>query len=161
MVASGKELDCHCRRHEFVTWAWKIPWMKTWQPTPVLLPGESHGSIQRQDSCHNLSVLIHLHTLPWIPRNGLVGRVRMWERGGRVRDWGRVHKKPLQEMEPISGPLITVNSESVGRSVCPTLQPARLLCLWNSPFKNIGVGHSLLGGIVPTQGSDPGSNPSF
>ena len=21
----------------------KIPWRKTWQPTPVLLPGESHG----------------------------------------------------------------------------------------------------------------------
>ena len=21
----------------------KIPWRKTWQPTPVFLPGESHG----------------------------------------------------------------------------------------------------------------------
>ena len=24
-------------------WAGKIPWRRKWQPTPVLLPGESHG----------------------------------------------------------------------------------------------------------------------
>ena len=24
-------------------WGWKIPWRRSWQPTPVLLPGESHG----------------------------------------------------------------------------------------------------------------------
>ena len=37
------------------------------------------------------------------------------------------------------------------------LQPARLLCPWNSPGKNIGVGcHALLQGIFPTQGSNPG-----
>ena len=33
----------------------------------------------------------------------------------------------------------------------------RLLCPWNSPGKNNGVGcHSLLQGIFPTQGSNPG-----
>ena len=37
------------------------------------------------------------------------------------------------------------------------LQPAKLLCPWNSPGKNIGVGrHSLLQGIFPTQGLNPG-----
>ena len=36
------------------------------------------------------------------------------------------------------------------------LQPARLLCPWDSPGKNTGVGcHFLLQGIVPTQGSNP------
>ena len=25
------------------TWVGKIPWRRAWQPTPVLLPGESHG----------------------------------------------------------------------------------------------------------------------
>ena len=25
------------------TWVGKIPWSRTWQPTPVFLPGESHG----------------------------------------------------------------------------------------------------------------------
>ena len=37
------------------------------------------------------------------------------------------------------------------------IQPARLLCLWNSPGQNIRVGsHSLLQGIFPTQGSNTG-----
>ena len=35
------------------------------------------------------------------------------------------------------------------------LWPIRLLCQWNSPGKNTGVGcHSLLQGIFPTQGSN-------
>ena len=37
------------------------------------------------------------------------------------------------------------------------LQPARLLCPWNSPGKNTGLGsHSLLHGLFPTQGSNLG-----
>ena len=24
-------------------WVGKIPWRRTWQPTPVFLPGKSHG----------------------------------------------------------------------------------------------------------------------
>ena len=36
------------------------------------------------------------------------------------------------------------------------LQPARLLCPWDSPGKNPGVGcHALLQEIFPTQGSNP------
>ena len=36
------------------------------------------------------------------------------------------------------------------------LQPTRLLCPWDSPGKNTGVGcHALLQGILPTQGSNP------
>ena len=27
----------------FDPWVGKIPWRRAWQPTPVLLPGESHG----------------------------------------------------------------------------------------------------------------------
>ena len=62
--ASGKEPSCQSRRHKrcrFDPWAGKIPWRKAWQlqysclenstdrgawqwhPTPVLLPGKSHG----------------------------------------------------------------------------------------------------------------------
>ena len=46
--ASGKEPTCQCRRHKrcgFDPWARKIPWRRTWQPTPVFLPGESHGQM--------------------------------------------------------------------------------------------------------------------
>ena len=32
-----------CRRREFDSWVRKIPWRRKWQPTPVFLPGESHG----------------------------------------------------------------------------------------------------------------------
>jgi len=28
---------------EFDPWVRKIPWRRKWQPTPVFLPGESHG----------------------------------------------------------------------------------------------------------------------
>ena len=31
------------RRPGFDPWVRKIPWRRKWQPTPVYLPGESHG----------------------------------------------------------------------------------------------------------------------
>ena len=44
--ASVKESACQRRRHkrpEFDPLVRKIPWRRAWQPTPVFLPGESHG----------------------------------------------------------------------------------------------------------------------
>ena len=38
-------------RQEFDPWVGKIPWKRKWQPTPLLLPGESHG--QRRLSNYN------------------------------------------------------------------------------------------------------------
>ena len=43
---SGKEPACQHRRHKrhgFSSWVGKIPWRRARQPTPVFLPGESHG----------------------------------------------------------------------------------------------------------------------
>ena len=43
---SGKEAACQserCKRLGFDPWVRKIPWRRAWQPTPVFLPGESHG----------------------------------------------------------------------------------------------------------------------
>ena len=40
---SGKESACQCRRHRLDPWVRKIPWERKWQPTPVFVPGESHG----------------------------------------------------------------------------------------------------------------------
>ena len=34
------------KRHGFDPWVRKIPWSRAWQPTPVFLPGESHGGLQ-------------------------------------------------------------------------------------------------------------------
>ena len=29
--------------HEFDPWVGKVPWRRKWHPTPVSLPGKSHG----------------------------------------------------------------------------------------------------------------------
>ena len=39
----GKEPACQCRRLGFNPWVRKTPWRRKWQPTPVFLPGKSHG----------------------------------------------------------------------------------------------------------------------
>ena len=41
--STGKELACQCRRHGFDPWVGKISWRKERQPSPVFLPGDSHG----------------------------------------------------------------------------------------------------------------------
>ena len=44
--ASGEEPACQCRRckrSRLDPWVRKISWRRAWQPTPVFLPGESHG----------------------------------------------------------------------------------------------------------------------
>ena len=46
--SDNKESTCQFRRHKrqrrgFNPWIGKIPWRWAWQPTPVSLPGESHG----------------------------------------------------------------------------------------------------------------------
>ena len=49
---SGKEAACQYRRHkryrrcEYDPWAGKIPWRREWDPTLLLLPGESHGQLE-------------------------------------------------------------------------------------------------------------------
>ena len=40
---SGKESNCQCRRCGFSPWVGEIPWRRKGQPTPVFLPGKSHG----------------------------------------------------------------------------------------------------------------------
>ena len=39
----GKEFTCQSRRFGLDPWVRKIPWRRKWQPTPLFLPGESHG----------------------------------------------------------------------------------------------------------------------
>ena len=73
--ASGKEPACQCRRHKrhgFDPWIRKIPWRRAWQPTPVFLPGGSHGqrktgglqSMGSQRVRHDWSDLACMHAMP-------------------------------------------------------------------------------------------------
>ena len=44
--ADAGDIRCRCRRrkrHRLNPWVGKIPWRRAWQPTPVVLPGESQG----------------------------------------------------------------------------------------------------------------------
>ena len=43
LVVHGKESTCQCRKLQFDLWVRKIPLRRKWQPTPVFLPGKSHG----------------------------------------------------------------------------------------------------------------------
>ena len=41
--SDGKRMCLQCRRPRLDPWVRKIPWRRKWQPTPVFLPGKSHG----------------------------------------------------------------------------------------------------------------------
>ena len=58
---------------------------------------------------------------------------------------------------PISTYACVLSHSIVSDSLRPYgAKPVRLLCPWNSPGKNAGVGcHCLLQGIIPTQGLNP------
>ena len=59
MVAQGSRMCLWCRRHGFDPWGRTIPWRRTWQPTPVFLPGKAHGE-RSLTGCsrvgHNLAI---------------------------------------------------------------------------------------------------------
>ena len=41
--SDGKASARNAGDPEFDPWVGKIPWRRKWQPTPVFLPGKSHG----------------------------------------------------------------------------------------------------------------------
>ena len=63
-----------CRRHGFDPWVRRIPWRRKWQPTPVFLPGKSHGQRslasyspwghKESDRTEWLSTHIHILSIP-------------------------------------------------------------------------------------------------
>ena len=48
MVKNPQEYR-RCKSHGFDPWVGKIPWRRKWQPTPVFLPGKSHGQRRLAD----------------------------------------------------------------------------------------------------------------
>ena len=98
---SGKESACQCRRD---LWARKIPWRRKRWPTPVLLPGKSHGQrslegysswghkSQTQLSNKNNSCLYFMYSIDtWCEELTYLKRPWSWERlkaGGEGADRG-------------------------------------------------------------------------
>ena len=86
---SSKEPACQCRRHSrhwFDPWVGKISWRRSWQPTPVFLPGESYGQrslvgyspggCKESDTIECTHTCVHTHTHTHcsqgnLPRRGL------------------------------------------------------------------------------------------
>ena len=66
------EPSCQCR---FDPWVGKIPWRRTWQPTPVFLPGESKeeepGRLQSIASHKSQTRLKRLSMQPHTPKAAL------------------------------------------------------------------------------------------
>ena len=128
-----KEPTCQCRRHKrcgFDPWVGKISWRRKWQSTPVFLPGEPH----RQRSLAGCS--------PW----GAKSRTQI-------------------SLEHI---LKQILGHAAGVAELPGVGEAPTHGVWSSPFhglysplnspgQNTGESSlSLLQGIFPTQGSNPG-----
>ena len=79
---SGKEFSCQCRKRRFDPWIGKILWRRKWQPTPVFLPGKSHGQrslvgyspwgCKESDTSEQLNT--HVRTLEKMPSSGKTSR---------------------------------------------------------------------------------------
>ena len=86
----GKEPACQyrrCKRCGFDLWVGKMPWRRAWQPTPVFLPGESHGKrslVGYSPWGHKELDTTEPLTLPIAPRNRNEGQRRV-KRGSRER----------------------------------------------------------------------------
>ena len=82
--SSGKEPACQCRRRYslFDPWVRKIPWRRAWQPSPVFLPGESHGQRSLAGRCS-------YQVLPGLEEAALKASWYMCDGGGKGGGLGR------------------------------------------------------------------------
>ena len=122
MALAGKEPTCQCRRrerHEFDPWVGKIPWRRKWQPTPVFLFGEFHGQRSlagcSSQGCKELDVTEWLTQHTSFPTS--------------------THLSVFSN----SAPRMLSCFSHVRLCANHGLEPARLLCSWDSPGKNTGV----------------------
>ena len=84
-ITSGEESTFQCRRqerHGFYPWAGKIPWRKAWQPTPVFLPGESHGQKAWRATVHSI-------TKSWTQLSRLSMRALAYSEAQILKPWLR------------------------------------------------------------------------
>ena len=82
LVARWKRTHLQCRRRGSDPWVGKIPWRRAWQPTPVLLPGESHGQKSLWATVHRVpkswTQLKPLSTHAWIIYPGIFKSTDNW-----------------------------------------------------------------------------------
>ena len=54
-VAQWQKIPLPSRRLGLHPWVGKIPWRRKWQPTPVFLPGKSHGQRSQLTKVHRVT----------------------------------------------------------------------------------------------------------
>ena len=83
--ANGREPACQCRRqkrHGFIPYVRKISWRKAWEPTPVFLPGESHGQRNLVATVHSVAKsTTQLKRLSTLQAQDIVEK-NVWTQGG-------------------------------------------------------------------------------
>ena len=136
-----------------------IPWTVAYQAPPWNFPGKSTGV-----GCHFLlqGIFPTQGSNPDLPhcRQTLY---HLSHQGSPLTKYGELNDLAHSHRQVAPSDFTHVFSCCSFTELCPSLcdlhglQPARVLCPWNSPGKNTGVGsHSLLQGIFPTQGWNPG-----
>ena len=90
------------KRYKFDSWVVKIPWNRTWQPIPVLLPGKFHG--QKSLAVHGVTksqtqLSAHTHTPVFLPEKSYGQR---WWAAVQRRDWTHRHTHSTGRMWAIS-----------------------------------------------------------
>ena len=132
-VAHTIKACLQCRRPVFNPWVRKLFWRREWQPTPVILPGESHGqrSLEGYSSWGHKELdttewLAQGANCPWLritgrdPWDGVPFDCRHWRGCGKstccTLEWslGQSHMKKSQSQNHISVPI----SESAYSSIC-------------------------------------------
>ena len=107
--------------------------------------------------------ILQARILEWVafPFSRGSSQLRDWTQvshiaGGCFTSWATRAAHQLFSLVPFT--CYVLSCSVVSDSLWPHgLQPARLLCPWDSPGRNTGVGcHALLQGIFPTQGLNPG-----
>ena len=140
--SNGKESTCQCgryRRRRLDPWAEKIPWRRKWQPTPVFLPGESHGqrnlvgyspwshkgsdmtehaSAQEDSAVSALQACLHVH----LAHVGGARRNVMVEQGGMRQGCGHFWKMWLETVSPFTF-LMALENHPWAFSLKPTRFP--------------------------------------
>ena len=137
-----------------------------WQPTPVFLPGKPHGqrSLEGYSPWNSKSQIWLSDYSPRSQKHSPGTFLPSSERGvGLFPCWGTKiplawppKKKHKTEATFVTNSMCLVNGCWLFKTLS-TVAQARLLCPWDSPGKNTGVGcHFLLQDIFPTQGWNPG-----
>ena len=134
-----------CHKIQHVNFFSEFKWEDSNGSTTIL--NKSKEIRKRETFCHSCKSDIRLNSLRFV--------LKIW-----------ILEQCNWMLQIVSRDKILYESESVKVIVtqsCLTLwgphglQPTRLLCPWDSPGQNTGVGsHSLLQGIFPTQGGNPG-----